>query len=49
MISLESKLKYSEEPSPISPKEQDENSKLVGNYYSTFEQKLIDHRVNFEK
>ena len=48
MISLESKLKYSEEPSPRTPKEQDENNKLVGKYYSTFEQKLIDHRVNFE-
>jgi len=37
MISLESKLKYSEEPDPITPREQDEDSKLVGKYYSTFE------------
>jgi hypothetical protein len=48
MISLESKLNYPLEGSPRTPKEHDEKSKMVGKYYSTFEQKLIDHRVNFE-
>lgn len=47
MISLESKLIYSEKSSPRSPREHDEKSKMVGKYYDTFEQKLIDHRVNF--